>query len=62
MKKEREYRGSQDYRREETYGMILKNGEKPEDEETTQKSSCLVLFDKLKRGQQDGENLPCHGC
>ena len=37
---------------EETYGMILKNGEKPEDEETTQKSSCLVLFDKLKEGSK----------
>ena len=37
---------------EETYGMILKNGEKPEDEEATQKSSCLVLFDKLKEGSK----------
>ena len=35
---------------EETYGIILKNGEKTEDDEVSQKSSCLLLFDKLKEG------------
>lgn len=37
---------------EETYGMILKSGEKPGDEEMSQKSSCLQLFDKLKEGSK----------
>lgn len=37
---------------EETYGMILKSGEKTGDEEMSQKSSCLQLFDKLKEGSK----------
>ncbi len=37
---------------EETYGMILKNEEKREDEEVSQKTSCLNLFDKLKEGSK----------
>lgn len=37
---------------EETYGMILKNGEKQEDDEVSQKTSCLHLFDKLKEGSK----------
>ncbi len=35
---------------EETYGMILKAGEKPIDEEGTQKAACLNLFETLKEG------------
>ena len=37
---------------EETYGMILKAGEKPSDDEVTQKAACLHLFDKLKEGSK----------
>ncbi len=37
---------------DETYGMILKNGEKPEDEDVSQKTGCLRLFDKLKEGSK----------
>ena len=37
---------------DETYGIILKTGKKPEDEETSQKTSCLNLFDKLKEGSK----------
>ena len=37
---------------DETYGLILKTGEKPEDEETSQKAGCLKLFDKLKEGNK----------
>lgn len=37
---------------EETYGIILKNGKKPQDEEVSQKTSCLKLFDKLKEGNK----------
>ena len=37
---------------EETYGMILKNGEKKEDDEISQKTSCILLFDKLKEGSK----------
>lgn len=35
---------------EETYGVILKNDRKSEDDEVSQKTSCLLLFDKLKEG------------
>jgi len=37
---------------EETYGIILKTGKKPEDEEIPQKISCIRLFDKLKEGSK----------
>ena len=37
---------------EETYGVILKNGNKPEDSETTQKMGVLHLFDRLKEGNK----------
>ena len=37
---------------DETYGLILKNGEKPSDEEASQKTGCLRLFDKLKEGSK----------
>ncbi len=37
---------------EETYGVILKNGEKPPDADTSQKSSVLHLFDRLKEGNK----------
>lgn len=37
---------------EETYGMILKTGEKREDEDVSEKTSCLRLFDKLKEGSK----------
>lgn len=37
---------------EETYGIILKNGKKAEDDEGTQKAGCLMLFDKLKEGSK----------
>jgi len=37
---------------EETYGMILKAGEKPADDDVTQKAACLKLFDKLKGGSK----------
>lgn len=37
---------------EETYGMILKAGEKPADDDVTQKAACLNLFDKLKEGSK----------
>lgn len=37
---------------EETYGLILKNGDKPVDEEESQKTGCLRLFDKLKEGNK----------
>ncbi len=37
---------------EETYGMILKAGEKPSEDEGTQKTACLHLFNKLKEGSK----------
>lgn len=37
---------------EETYGMILKAGEKPLDDEGSQKAACLKLFEKLKEGSK----------
>ena len=37
---------------EETYGMILKAGEKPVDDDVNQKAACLRLFDKLKEGSK----------
>lgn len=37
---------------EETYGIILKAGEKPLDDEGSQKAACLKLFEKLKEGSK----------
>ncbi|MBR5315767.1 MAG: PucR family transcriptional regulator [Firmicutes bacterium] len=37
---------------EETYGMILKAGEKPADDEIPQKTACLQLYEKLKEGNK----------
>ncbi len=37
---------------EETYGIILKNGQKFSEEETSQKAGVLKLFDKLKEGNK----------
>lgn len=37
---------------EETYGMIQKKGNKPEDSETSQKSGVLKLFNRLKEGNK----------
>lgn len=37
---------------EETYGMVLKSEIKLEEEEVSQKTSCLELYDKLKEGSK----------
>ncbi|MBR3053856.1 MAG: PucR family transcriptional regulator ligand-binding domain-containing protein [Firmicutes bacterium] len=37
---------------DETYGVILKQGNKPETAETTQKAGILHLFDRLKEGNK----------
>ena len=37
---------------DETYGIVLRNGKKPENAETTQKAGVLHLYDRLKEGNK----------